>query len=542
MLSIMYRARANVKWSLGIHPKSLLAPGVSTGRRSNYNPSTTMDTERNMTELEQLALTALARPASQAAIEFERQWSSWGDMRAIADTLSAALDRAGVSSGANVALIARNQPSALAAFLGLIAHRYSIRMIYPFQSSTAIAREIADIAPAAVVANADDFSEELCQSARARGIAGVQLSGMKAAAVTGLEHSTIRSSLAGEPTLEILTSGTTGKPKPFAMSFNAVATHIVLPRIAQMQGQAEKMPPTLMYFPVGNISGLHATLAPLLSGNRCVLLERFSLEGWHEHLLRFRPYVCGLPPAGIQMVLDADLPVEDLSCLAMIGTGAAPLDSRAHKAFEEKYGIPVLLSYGATEFAGPVAAMTLELHAQWGKQKFGSVGRAMPGASLRVVDADSGEPLAAGKEGILEVITPRIGPDWIRTTDMAVIDEDGFLFHCGRADGAIVRGGFKLLPETIERALLEHPAVSAAAVVGLDDRRLGQVPVAVIAPKPDCEAPSVDELEAHLRQRVLATHIPVDWRIVKELPRTRLSFKVDQSAVRELFQGATTGF
>jgi acyl-coenzyme A synthetase/AMP-(fatty) acid ligase len=180
--------------------------------------------------------------------------------------------------------------------------------------------------------------------------------------------------------------------------------------------------------------------------------------------------------------------------------------------------------------------MTPELYPEWGKRKFSSVGRALPGSQLRVTDPETGAVLPPGKEGILEVISPRIGPDWIRTSDVALIDEDGFLFHRGRADGAIIRGGFKLLPETIERALLLHPSVSAAAVVGISDTRLGQVPAAAIQVKPGFAPPTFADLEAHLRAHVLATHIPVKWRLVEDLPRNR-SMKTDRPAVRRLFEG-----
>jgi long-chain acyl-CoA synthetase len=133
------------------------------------------------------------------------------------------------------------------------------------------------------------------------------------------------------------------------------------------------------------------------------------------------------------------------------------------------------------------------------------------------------------------VICARIGPDWIRTADVAVIDEDGFLFHRGRADGAIMRGGFKLLPESIERALVLHEAISAAGVVGIADKRLGQVPAAVIQLKPGCTEPTIAQLEAHLRNELPATHIPVAWRFVAALPRNR-SVKVDRPALRQLFE------
>jgi long-chain acyl-CoA synthetase len=198
-------------------------------------------------------------------------------------------------------------------------------------------------------------------------------------------------------------------------------------------------------------------------------------------------------------------------------------------------GIPILISYGATEFAGPVASMTLELHRRWGRAKLGTVGRAMPGAQLRIVDPETGTALISGQEGLLEVISPRIGPDWIRTSDVAVIDDDGFLFHRGRADGAIMRGGFKILPESVERALKLHPSVSEAAVTGLDDPRLGQVPAAAIRLKPDAVRPDIRALELHLRAHVLATHVPVKWLFCDDLPRTP-SMKVDRALLRCMFK------
>lgn len=486
-----------------------------------------------MYELEQLAANALARAANVPAIEFAKQWISWGDLRQLAEKTNTLLAASGAARGAKIALVARNHPSAIAAFIGLIAERYSIRMIYPFQSTAGIAREIDAVAPAAVIAAEADFTAAVREVLQAKGIAGIALRDMQAVAVAGHAQSRIDSSPPSAPEIEILTSGTTGKPKPFVLSYAMVARDFVSTNTAPVL--AESDPPVLLYFPVGNISGLYTTLPALLGERRAVLLERFSVEGWHDYVLRFRPTVGGLPPAGIRMVLDAGLPKEDLASLRMIGAGAAPLDPLTQRAFEQRYGIPILLSYGATEFGGPVTRMTPELYAAWGQQKIGSVGKPLPGVQLRVIDPDSGAPLPAGQEGLLEVVSPRIGPHWIRTADIARIDADGFVYHCGRADGAIMRGGFKVLPETIERALLLHPSVSAAAVVGIADPRLGQVPAAAVVLKPDADGVRCEELAAHLREHVLATHIPVAWKIVTELPRTKLSYKVDQAAVREFF-------
>ncbi len=487
--------------------------------------------------LADLSAQALARDATEPAIEFEGRWWRWGEMRQVADQLRASIEACGAGTGAPIVLMPRNRPSAIAAMLGLIAARRTVKMIYAFQSAAGVARDVERLKPAVVVAAAEDFSDELLTVLRGLDVAAIALREMGASSVPGLER--IRrptgALAAATPQIEILTSGTTGPPKQFAIDYEVIARHYIspMPRTA-VPGQDPQLAPTLLYFPLSNISGIYTTLPALLKGDRAVLLDRFTVAGWHDYVLRYRPTAGGAPPAGVQMILDADIPKADLASFRTFGTGAAPLDPTVQQAFESRYGIPILLSYGATEFVGPVAAMTPALHAEWGRRKFGSVGRALPGSQLRVVSPETGAVLPPGQEGLLEVISPRVGPQWIRTSDIAMLDEDGFLFHRGRADGAIMRGGFKLLPETIERALLLHPAISAAAVIGVADRRLGEVPAAAVQSKPGVEQPSQAELEAHLRGHVPATHIPVKWRFVDELPRTP-SFKVNRPVLRALF-------
>ena len=414
-------------------------------------------------------------------------------------------------------------------------------MAYPFQSPAAMARELAGLGPAVVVADAEDFSPAVCTALRVMGAVGIALTEDDVALVPGLERAR-RDPLSPtplQPKIEILTSGTTGAPKRFGLPYDMVARHIVGANKNYHAGDVDysQRPPAFLYFPLANISGIYSILPTLLIGHRMLLVERFTVAAWRDHIRRYRPERASLPPAGVQMVLDADVPSGELVGVRSIATGAAPLDPSVHRAFEARYKIPILQSYGATEFGGPVTSMTPELHAQWGDRKFGSVGRPIAGARLRVVKAETGEELSHGQEGILEVVVPRMGLDWIRTSDIAVIDEDGFLFHRGRADGAIMRGGFKLLPEVIERALLLHPSVAAAVVVGLPDIRLGQVPAAVVQVRRGASRPATADLERHLRSQVYATHIPVAWRFLDDLPRTP-SFKVDRLAVQGVFEHA----
>lgn len=480
---------------------------------------------------------ALARSPSRAAVEYEGRWRTWGEMAAVADQLTELLSQAGVAPDAPVGFAPRNRPSALAAELALLARGQIIRMIYAFQSPVGLARDIDRLGVSAIIASQDDFTPEVLEVVRARGLAAITLSDMSAQLVHSPDAPAEVETGTSRPRIDVLTSGTTGPPKHVPFSYDMILQEMVGINVSYSGDEDENIAPAFLYFPLGNISGVYTVLPPLLKGQRAVLVDRFSIEGWQDYVVRFRPTFASIPPAGVRMALDMPIPREDLSSIQVLMTGAAPLDPTIQRAFEEAYGIPVLLSYGATEFGGPVTLMTPELYAEFGKAKLGSVGRPFAGAQLRVVDPETGVELPAGQEGRLEVIAPRIGPDWIVTSDIARLDEDGFLYHCGRADGAIVRGGFKLLPDVIERALCLRPEISAAAVVGVSDPRLGQVPAAAIQLRPGLARPDVATLEAHLREQVYATHIPTTWVFVDALPRTP-SFKIDLPAVRRLFEAA----
>jgi acyl-CoA synthetase (AMP-forming)/AMP-acid ligase II len=491
-----------------------------------------------MSTLQHLAQAALARDGARDAIEYEGAWVSWGRLRTIADDVAHALRAASVPDSAPVAFIARNRPSAMAALLALIARERAISMIYPFQAAAGFARDLESIDAAALIADAEDFTAELRTALAARRMAGVALHAKAAALAADRGAALWDENPEAEPRIEILTSGTTGPPKRFAVSYDLIAKHFVANStlVARAGGDPASAPPFLLYFPLGNITGLYSSLPMLMHGLRIVLLERFSLEAWRDYVVRWRPAHTGVPPSYVQQIVDADVPREDLASLRYLGTGAAPLDPAVQAAFEDKYDIPILLSYGATEFGGPVAAMTPDLHAAYGREKIGSVGKSVAGAEVRAVDPDSGAVLARGAEGLLEVISPRIGPHWIRTSDLGRVDAEGFVFISGRADGAIMRGGFKILPETVERALKQHSAIAEAAVVGVADERLGQVPAAAVrVHRGVAAAPSIAELEAHLRTLVLATHLPAKWRFVEAIPLTP-SHKVDRRAVAALFQ------
>ncbi len=487
-------------------------------------------------DLSAVCARAFRREAATKAILYEGRWYDWGFLKKTADRLSELVGQSGIAEAAPIAFVSRNRPWAVAVLLRLVEEQRTVQMVYAFQSSAGIARDIARLKPALVVLLDEDVSEELTGAIGSVGAAAIVVAETGLSLLAGHERvRAVADNAPAERSIAILTSGTTGPPKQFPVSYEMISRHMVrAPDALQVPDAPGQSTPPLLFFPLGNISGLYTTLPALLVGGWAELVDRFSVDAWRAHVVRFRPAHTGLPPAMIQMVLDRDIPREDLASIKVLGTGAAPLDPAVQRAFEERYGIPVLLSYGATEFGGPVTAMTADLHAEFGKAKFGSVGRPLAGAKIRVVDAQTGAELPPGQEGVLEVVSPRIGPDWIRTSDLAVIDEDGFLFHRGRADGAIVRGGFKLLPEVIERALLLHPAIGAVSVVPVPDRRLGQVPGAAMQLRPAVAPPGIAEIEAHLRDHVPATHVPAHWAFVEELPKNP-SMKIDRPAVVRLF-------
>jgi acyl-coenzyme A synthetase/AMP-(fatty) acid ligase len=242
-------------------------------------------------------------------------------------------------------------------------------------------------------------------------------------------------------------------------------------------------------------------------------------------------------PTALRIVLEADIDPDDLRSVRSVVCGTAPLAADDADAFTQKYGIPVLSTYAATEFGGSVAGWNLEDYTRFWTSKRGSVGRAHDGCELRVVDADNGTELSGDGEGLLEVKAAQLGRDveWIRTTDIARIDGDGFVWILGRADQAIIRGGFKVRPDEVRAALESHPGVRGAAVVGAPDSRLGAVPVAVVEPKPAPATAGLTaaELLAHAEGRLARYELPARVLFVAELPRTE-SGKVDLVAVRDL--------
>ena len=289
-----------------------------------------------MDTLQELAALTLARTPSAHAIEFEGQWHTWGDLAKLARRISALLTASGIAADGPVSLISRNHPAVVAALVGLIAEARNIRMIYAFQSTAGIIRDLRRLQPAAFILTAQDFTPELGEELAEQGIATVLLAdglqgGMTATPAVDLAQAGPAAAarhFTGEPQIEILTSGTTGPPKQFPIPYAMIRQHLIGGGLTRpkLDTTAPAPPPMLLYMPIGNISGIYTTLPAVLNGQRARLLERFNIPAWLDYVKTYRPQSHGIPPSMMQQLLDANVPQEDLASLKSMGSGAAPLD------------------------------------------------------------------------------------------------------------------------------------------------------------------------------------------------------------------------
>jgi acyl-coenzyme A synthetase/AMP-(fatty) acid ligase len=471
----------------------------------------------------------LALEPDAPAMEFKRAWFAWGQIAETAGILAAQ-----VAPGERVAVLLRNRPQHVGLLIGLISAGACVVTVNPGRGTERVRTDVAELAVGTVAGTFEDLETLAPGSADVRWITSESLGSVE---VTNRVPDT-STTLAPGVAVEMLTSGTTGPPKRIPLTYETLwrvlagAKHYESAKDIELQlrnGVA------IINAPLVHLGGLFRVLQCVADGRSFCLLEKFTVDDWVDAVRRHRPTTVSLVPTALRMILDADLDREELASVRSVISGTAPLSPEDADAFYTKYGVPVLVTYAATEFGGGVAGWNLKDHRQFWAVKRGSVGRAHDGCDLRVVNPQTGEPLAADAPGVLEVRARQLGDDmaWNRTTDLARLDADGFLWILGRADQAIIRGGFKVLPEDVRVALERDPRVHSAAVVGIDDPRLGAVPVAAVELRAGAGAVTSRELLADASKMLARYELPTVLHIVEELPRTP-SGKVDLSAVREL--------
>lgn len=463
------------------------------------------------------------------AVEFEQQWSSWKQLGATTDRVSSLIG----DERAQVGILLRNRPVHVAALLGVLRRGATVVAINPTRGDERIKADVGQLELTLIIGEPDDLATlgELS-------VTTVSLPDLAAEPnVVAVGQDRVIRERTGVA-VRMLTSGTTGPPKRVDLTYDMLAHSVMGPDVEGVSAPTElRRSVAIVNSPLVHIGGVFRILQCVAEARAFVLLERFELDRWVQAVREHRPRAVSLVPTALRMVLHSNVAREDLASIRAVTSGTAPLSADDSDAFTEKYGIPVLTSYAATEFGGGVASWTLADHQKYWRDKRGSVGRANPGAQLRVV-GDDGAPLGPDQVGLLEVKPAQLGPsaDWMRTTDMARLDTDGFLWIVGRADQAIIRGGFKVMPDDVRGALESHPAVAGAAVIGRRDERLGETPVAMVELRTPRSADAA-ALGEYLRNRLARYEIPTEIAIVDELPRTP-SGKPDLSAIRRHFSGA----
>lgn len=461
------------------------------------------------------------------AFEIDGRWVSRAEANVRIAAVRQALAGFGLPRGSKVGVIARNRLAGAAALLAGLAEDLCVAPLNPFQSPAALAADVARLELAALLGETADLTTTVLDADPTCGVIAVDSSPLEILRRPGFGGERTHADVA----LLLATSGTTGAPK--RVPIRPDTWHATLTAGARANGVGDVV---IQYSPLAHIAGALTVSGMAVRGDAVVLLEKFSVDGWLDAVRRHRPKTASLPPTMMRMVMAADPDPADLASVEVVMSGQSPVDWDLARAFEAKYGVVVCGNYGATEYCGPIAVGAAADRQAFGDAKWGSVGRLRRDlADARVVDPDTGAELPPSETGVLEVQVFRIGPEWMRTSDLAALDADDFLWIRGRADDAIMRGGFKILPETVAEALRAYPGVADAGVAGLPDERLGAVPVAAVEMREGAAAPSEAELIAFARERLVAYQTPVRVLTVPALPRTP-TLKLDRRALLALFE------
>ena len=325
----------------------------------------------------------------------------------------------------------------------------------------------------------------------------------------------------------LYTSGTTGEPKGALLThhnltWDANACTKALPLSAQDR--------LLCVLPLFHSFAQTICLAlPTLFGGSTLLLDRFSPAAVLQALAQGGVTVFpGVPAifAALLQVPAADRPPHP--ALRFCVSGAAPLPPEVMQAFEKEYRTLLLEGDGPTE-CSPVTCV----NPYQGPRKPGSVGLPLPGVEIRIFDEEDrelppgevGEVVVRGENVMLgyhnrpEETAQALRGGWFHTGDLGRFDEGGYLYLVDRKKDMIIVGGLKVYPREVELALLSHPAVAEAAVVGVPDQARGELPAAFVALR-EGKTATAKELTRYCRERLANFKVPRAVYLLDSLPKT----------------------
>jgi long-chain acyl-CoA synthetase len=334
----------------------------------------------------------------------------------------------------------------------------------------------------------------------------------------------------------VYTGGTTGRAK------GVMLTHANLyeaGRAGHEAGHVDGVDRSLSCLPLAHSYGLLVLNVALHHPGRqqSVLMRWFEPETWlrlaQDHHVQIAPLV----PSMLYLLLQQPLEQYDLSELRFVASGAAPLALGAIDEFIDRVpGVQLREGYGLTETSALVSTNPP------GRCKHGTVGPPVPGTEVRIVDGEvcvRSELVMAGYWNAPEATADAVRDGWLYTGDMGRLDDDGYLTIVDRKKDLIIRGGFNVFPRDVEEALLEHPAVATACVLGRPDSVYGEEVVAFVTLSAPVEE---EELVTFGRERLGGYKYPREIHVLDALPLTPVG-KADRKALREALaaQGGALG-
>jgi long-chain acyl-CoA synthetase len=330
--------------------------------------------------------------------------------------------------------------------------------------------------------------------------------------------------------LLMYTSGTTGQPKGCLLSHKNCVAGGEFTSSAHHLAACDRV---LCALPLYHINGQIVTaVAPLVHGGSVVMPHRFSASNYWELVSRYRCTWINVVPTIIAYLLNGPDPREQgysIDQVRFCRSASAPLPPEQHRAFEERFRIGIIETFGMTETAAPCFTNPYEPN----RRKIGSPGTAY-GNEAKIIDPATGLDLPRGVAGEMMVrgdnvmkgyykdpdnTAKTLAPDgWMHTGDVGYMDEDGFVFVTGRIKELIIKGGENIAPREIDEALLKHPAVLEAAAFAIPDSQYGQEIMAAVVLKQGVQC-SPEELLGFCRDELGRYKSPKLIRVVNELPK-----------------------
>jgi long-chain acyl-CoA synthetase len=469
---------------------------------------------------------AFERLGDYDSLWFEGEWLRSGVLSERAARLAEGLRRLGVEPGSRVVVLMANCSEVGIAYeaiwrAGAVATP-AIFLLPPAE----LAHIVSDSGAEVVLA-----SPELAETAREAADGAMVVTTNAFSWLEECDPGEIVPRAPSDPAALLYTGGTTGRAKGVLLSHENLW---FAGKSGHESGHLPDIVRGLLALPLSHAYGLLVTVVALHAEERhpTVLMRWFDAERWLELAQEHRTQITAVVPSMLQLLLALPLEEYDLSELRYIVSGGAPLPPEtAAEVLRRLPQVEIREGYGLTETAALVTSTPP------GQARLGSVGKPAPGVEVRIDGEDEiGEicvrsrSVMLGYWGAPELTAETIRDGWLNTGDLGYLDDDGYLYVVDRKKDLIIRGGFNVFPRDVEEALLEHPAVAAAGVVGRPDDVHGEEVVAFVELRSGQEV-DADALVAFGKERIGGYKYPREVHVVPSLPLTPVG-KVDRKALR----------